>query len=648
MMRVMRTILPVAFAVGLLGCSAPDRVFLLGLDGADPDVIDQLMAEGRLPNFARLRQEGAYGRLDSAPPLLSPILWTTIATGKPPDQHRIAHFVAFDDATGERLPVTSRMRKTEALWTIASQAGRSVSAVGWWATWPAEAVHGTIVSDHLCYHFLFEETAAGREGETAGVTYPGDLIQRIAPEVVKPGDLSLQDLSGFLTVTAAESSRPFSFDDDLSHFKWALSATMTYEAIGRKVWNEERPDLMMLYIEGLDTVSHLYGHLYRAQGLSGELAEQQLRYGLAVERMYEHADRVIGGILDVIDRRTTLIVLSDHGFRLGELPDDPSTTRDMRRVSEAWHEPQGILYMHGHRVKPYVRLTQPELLDVAPTVLSLLGIPPAIDMPGRTLTEGLVGLAEPPRVATWERARQGNPATARDPQVDEEILEKLESLGYVGASSPAGDRNLAAALFAQGRYEEAAKAYAQLLVASPEDGALHASLAGALGALGRYDEALVHLTRALAIDPLSAEAWHNRAVVHERRGDAGAAIADYREALRYNPGYAPSREALGRLGEQGDVAPLPEHQVRARLIAERAARAARTGDYAGAMRLLDEAESAAPEFALIHQYRSNVAYLMGDRARAIAALRKGLSLEPDNALFRENLKRLLAAAKETP
>jgi len=218
----------------------------------------------------------------------------------------------------------------------------------------------------------------------------------------------------------------------------------------------------------------------------------------------------------------------------------------------------------------------------------------------------------------------------------------------VGASSPAGDRNLAAALFAQGRYEEAAKAYAQLLVASPEDGALHASLAGALGALGRYDEALVHLTRALAIDPLSAEAWHNRAVVHERRGDTGAAIADYREALRYNPSYAPSREALGRLGEPGDFAPLPKHQVRARLIAERAARAARSGDYAGAMRLLDEAESAAPEFALIHQYRSNVAYLMGDRARAIAALRKGLSLEPDNALFQENLKRLLAAAKETP
>lgn len=545
--------------------------------------------------------------------------------------------------------MTSRMRRTEALWTIASSAGRSVSVIGWWATWPAEAVDGTIVSDHLSFHFLFPEAFWGWKEDPTGVTHPPDLIEAIAPHVVKPGDLTLADLSPFVTVTAAEASRPFSFDDDLGHFKWALSSAMTYETIGRTLWDRDRPDLMMLYIEGLDTVSHLYGHLYRAKELSGELKEQQSRYGSAVERMYEHADRMIGAILDAMDRRTTLIVLSDHGFRVGELPADPSTTRDMRRVSEVWHDPQGILYMYGHRVRPYARLDRPELLDVAPTVLSLLGVPAALDMPGRALTEGLRHLAAPlPRVATWERAAEDGPKAARDPQVEKEILEKLESLGYVGASSPAGDRNLAAALFAQGRYEEAAKAYADLLAARPEDGALHASLAGALGALGRYDEALEHLTRALAIDPLSAEAWHNRAVVRERLGDAQGAIADYREALRYNPGYAPTREALGRLGASFDGTPLPEHQARARRIAERAALAARSGDYDEAMRLLDEAESAAPEFALIHQYRSNVAYLMGDRTRAIAALRKGLQLEPGNALFAENLKRLLASAPEVP
>ena len=52
-----------------------------------------------------------------------------------------------------------------------------------------------------------------------------------------------------------------------------------------------------------------------------------------------------------MDDRTTLIVLSDHGFSLGELPDDPSMTRDLRRVSERYHRIDGILYLYGRDVR---------------------------------------------------------------------------------------------------------------------------------------------------------------------------------------------------------------------------------------------------------------------------------------------------------
>jgi predicted AlkP superfamily phosphohydrolase/phosphomutase len=128
------------------------RVIILGLDGLDPQTIDQLMSEGQLPNFARLRQQGAYGRLKAEPPLLSPVLWTTMATGKTPDQHGIGHFVAIDPASGAGLPVTSAMRKVEAVWNIASRAGRRPATVGWWATWPPEPIDGWVVSDHTCYH----------------------------------------------------------------------------------------------------------------------------------------------------------------------------------------------------------------------------------------------------------------------------------------------------------------------------------------------------------------------------------------------------------------------------------------------------------------------------------------------------------------
>jgi Tfp pilus assembly protein PilF len=65
------------------------------------------------------------------------------------------------------------------------------------------------------------------------------------------------------------------------------------------------------------------------------------------------------------------------------------------------------------------------------------------------------------------------------------------------------------------------------------------------------------------------------------------------------------------------------------------------------MKILAEAARIAPRFALVQQYRANVAYLMGDKAAAKAALTRALELEPDNALYRENLRRLEKDAGET-
>ncbi len=635
-----------ATALGLLaagcGLGAPEgRVLVLGLDGMDPRVVDLLMSEGKMPSFARMRQEGAYGILKSSKPLLSPVIWTTIATGKTPDQHHIGHFTAVNQVTGEQLPVTSQMRRAKALWNMASERERKVSVIGWWATWPAETVKGTIISDHLCYHFLFDGGFAEGGPDPGGKTWPADLLADVAPMVIRPGDLTPEDVAPFVHVSAEEFARPFTFQDDLGHFKWALATARSYRDIGLHLWKRDEPDLMMLYIEGTDSTSHLFGHLFRAEGLAGELAEQQRRYGGAVEQMYVEADRIVGKFLEALDEETTLIVVSDHGFSLGQLQDDPSRTRDMRRVSEKFHTPEGIIYMFGNRVKTYTRLEDAAILDVAPTALALMGLPPASDMPGRVLTEA-VDLEAPVRVPSWESGdREGVEVAGGDKEVDEEILERLRSLGYLDAESPTGDRNLAAVLFESGKHEEAAAAYVKLVEKDPEDGGLRTSLAGALGALGRYDEAIEQLQKAIDLQPLNPEAYHNRAVIHERRGDGAAAVHDYQTALRYNPQYQPSRDSLVRLGApERPAAPSTPEQQRAWKLAEEAGAVARRGDYRTAMARLDEAQRIAPDFALVYQYRSNVAYLMGDREAAITALKKGLALEPDNALFKENLKRL--------
>ena len=654
-------------ALVTLACGADrPRVLVLGLDGMDPRTIDLLVAEGKMPHFARLREEGAYGKLRSLKPLLSPIIWTTIATGKTADQHGIGHFTATDPATGAELPVTSDMRRVRAVWNMVSEEAKTVAVVGWWATWPPETVNGSIVSDHAGYHFLFPEgfdggaSASDNPPAVAATTYPRALEAEIAPLLRRPADLAYDEVSRFVDVDEAAFDRASGYDDELGHFRWALATASSYREIGLKLWREQRPDLGMVYIEATDSTAHLFGHLFRTEGLAGELATQQRRYGRAVEEMYRFADELVGRYLDALDDDTTLVVLSDHGFDLGALHDDPSRAQDLRRVSERFHNEEGIVYLFGRGVRSGASLDQASIVDVTPNLLALLGLPPAFDMPGRVWTEAMVDDTEPIRVATYDDGTSPRREEAsRDAAVDQATLERLRSLGYLGGGSsdedaptstggeglvsPRGDRNLAAIQFEAGNLREAAKLYNALVASSPDDASLRTSLAGVLGAMGRLDLAEAELLAVLDLQPVSPEAEHNLAVIAERRGKAKEAVTRYRAALRYNPSHEPSRVALRRLtGTDATLVPRDENEQRAAALADQASQAARRGDYPEALRLLAEAETVAGDFVPIFQYRANVGYLMGDRALAITALERALALEPDNALFAENLRRLRA------
>lgn len=638
--------------LALAGChrSGPQRVLVVGFDGLDPLTVDQMISEGKLPSFARMRQEGAYARLLSSQPMLSPILWTTIATGRTPDAHGIGHFVAVDPKSGESLPVTSNLRKVRALWNILSDRGKSVAVVGWWATWPPETVHGWMVSDHLAYHFLFGDGLGGTDPTTK--TYPAELEKALQPLVVRPAQIGRAELAPFAKVSASELARPLDLRDELSHLRWLVATSESYRRIGLWLWGRERPDVEMVYFEGTDSVAHLFGHLFRAQGLAGELAAQQAKYGDAVEAMYQRADEILGRFMAAADSTTTLIVLSDHGFQLGVLPDDPSRLRDMRRVSERFHSIVGVLYAWGRGVKSGGRFEQPTHLDIAPTVLALEGLPASREMPGRVLREGFVHLAAPERVASYETTARPTGTAPRDTTADREMLARMHSLGYLGdgsgrggaapgRSSPQAERNLAAIAFQEGHYAEAERLYRAMMTAEPQDAGLRSSLAGTLGALGRYDEAMRELDTGLTLDPINPEGYHNKGVLLERLGRPAEAVEQYRTAVRYRPDFAPSRQALARLtGSDQARAPEGDAERRANALCEQAVASARRGAYVEALALLEQAKSVAPQFVLVYQYESNVAYLAGDRARAIAALEKAIALEPGNALFRHNLEEL--------
>ncbi|PYQ96733.1 MAG: hypothetical protein DMF96_17355 [Acidobacteria bacterium] len=143
-------------------------VIFLGLDAADWGLLDGYIARGVMPNLGRLVAEGTSGQVTTLSPALSPLVWTTMMTGTSPLEHGILDFLQFDPVTGQREPITSSERRVPAVWNMATAGGRRPAVFGLWATFPAEAVEGLIVSDRL-FTFLYKEQAP-----PLGVVFPED------------------------------------------------------------------------------------------------------------------------------------------------------------------------------------------------------------------------------------------------------------------------------------------------------------------------------------------------------------------------------------------------------------------------------------------------------------------------------------------
>src|SRR5262249_29592899 len=103
-----------------------------------------------------------------------------------------------------------------------------------------------------------------------------------------------------------------------------------------------------------------------------------------VDRCYEYQDQVLADVMRVAGDDTLTIVCSDHGFKSGDRrPDTPGRADEGQ--APLWHQPYGVILMHGPWVKRGGAIDGATILDVAPTVLYALGVPLARDLPGRPL-----------------------------------------------------------------------------------------------------------------------------------------------------------------------------------------------------------------------------------------------------------------------
>jgi predicted AlkP superfamily phosphohydrolase/phosphomutase/Flp pilus assembly protein TadD len=595
-------------------------VIWLGLDGLDWELLDRLAGEGVMPNWKGLTEEGWSGRLAGLSPLLSPLLWTTAATGVTPDVHRVLDFQEVDPATGRKVPISGASRAVPALWNLASAAGRKVGVVGWWASHPAEEVNGFFVSDRAS-PLLFERPSL------AGAVYPAGLETGVAQVIERESVVSEDELSRFVDVPRSEVAKVLSersaggrSQHPVAGLARILGATRVSHRIARDLYDRERPDLLALYLEGTDEIGHLFAS-YAPPKLACVSDADSARYRRAVSAYYALVDRVLGQWMRrAKEDRGTLLVTSDHGFKWGA--DRPCGFASGSWATAAfWHRPEGVIAAWGLRVRPSRERGLARMLDVAPTVLALLGLPADRRMPGAFPPDAFSGVTTLRRQDLFSKVAVRRVSARESSQAEsDEYVRKLIALGYI---SPSDTRPLA-----------------------PSGGDRPGMTEGAWNNLGVYLRdarsdlagAQAAFEKALALRSDYYSALFNMAVLARARGDEKAAQDWlFRSIIAVGGDPAPAvlewaRESEKR-GDDRSARAVLEKGQRAYPTSEEIARAL-------AMRLFRDRDCAQGLTALSHFEEKtgnpstfNVLALLqtclGNRSEVVRLLRRSLDVKPD-------------------
>jgi len=593
------------------------RAVVIGIDGADWKVIDALAAAGEMPNLTRLRQRGVSGPIETLNDIaLSPVIWTSVATGKTAAKHGIAWFMV-DQPDGTRVPVRSYNRKTLALWNILAKNELAPTVVGWWATYPAEDVgRGAIVSDALGFHG-FGTTARG--GDDKRKTHPDTLFDQVDGLVPPEQQVAPEFVQRFIHISAKDY-RDEMFDparspqhdpsNPIQLFQEYAVTAQGYTAIAEELLAKRPYDLFMVYFEQVDSFSHLFMK-YAPPKLPWIDEEGFARYRDVVTEWYRYQDELLGRVLAKIDLETTAVfVLSDHGFKSGERRIRSEELVDVKKA-HLDHETHGIFIAAGPHVRRGAEVTDASVLDITPTLLRYLGLPVAKDMDGKVLEsvfEPEFVQAHPLRyVSTYEDGKRGEataPLEATDASTQSEVEGGLQALGYIGGKSDdkAGDAK------ADGN-EASDKSTAADQQSSPE---IHNNLGRIHLRDGEVKKALAEFEKALELDANNAEALLNISAIHQGEGKSDLALHFVERALAVDPN---STGALAQLAEiRRDQGQLDE-----------------------ALRLFGEALDIDDSQPSLWMGTGDVLQRAGHFDQAVQAFQRVLELEPDSFKARYNL-----------
>ena len=416
-----------------LGCAHPPRtrVVILGLDGLEYNALHRYAKD--LPHLTKLLAEGAHAEMEVTTPIMSPILWTTMASGYPADVHGVGGWT-----NGQGRSFTGADVRVERIWDALSADGRKSVVSGWLMTWPAGIVRGQLLSDRFVWTLPMsrDEGQDVVEEHPQVTTYPDTLATRAAALLPDQAWLDASPLA-YQVKEYGAPSHPLRRDE--LHLR-------VFEAL----WPTSDAEFGAVYLNGADQVSHIYwpfiepevqreirldpsahkrqvdeilrrhpNHAMPPWGETGLTSDHLGEAAQWVPDYYRYLDSVLGRVEAVVGPDTTLLVVSDHGFQVsGSKP-----------LVEGQHRGVAVFAAIGPHVKAGAT-GKVHVYDVAPTVYALLGLPAAADMPGKVATDlfDVVPLAP---VATRTLERGVIEVGAGSSAGDQALKSQLEALGYV-------------------------------------------------------------------------------------------------------------------------------------------------------------------------------------------------------------------------
>jgi len=609
-----------------------------------------------MPVLSSLVNRGVMGNLASLEPILSPLIWTSIATGKFPHKHGVLGFVEPDPLGNGVRAVGSTTRQTTAIWNILSNTGLDTHMVGWYASHPAEQINGVCVSERFP---LVTSELPEAWPLPEGAISPALLAEKLAEFRVHPKEIEGNMLLPFIPRAAELDQSDPVVAERLNVVAQVLAQTASIQSTATWIMENRPWDFLGVYFRALDDLGHHFMPFHPPR-LPGVTEEDVATYQHVMEAACCFHDLMLGRLLQLAGPETTVIVVSDHGFESGA--HRPGSVANNKLTMAQWHRPYGILAMAGPGLVKDERIYGCSVLDLAPTILQLFGLPVGQDMDGKVLIHAFEAPPEIVRKPTWEESAGGasQPGPRISPEEEHAVMEQLVELGYMerpdgdlsNLMKLAGDEiafNRITSLFTAECHIEAESAARALVESNPGERRFRLKLVQVLLGAGKLAEAGIELEAQEKLIGPSAEADRMFANLLMLQGRPEESLQRLEQAERTAPKDLQLQEQIGRV--LLSLRRWPEAELRfRRVLGEEPDTPAAYLGLAQALvrqnRDLDAVEAALASVGLLHFFPAGHFQLgailskMRFSERAIKAFETGLTMQPGNILAHRYLARL--------